>query len=60
LILVIVVLSVVSFLILCYEYWPLKFKIVSSPEYVQYKMCYKDFNYNIYIYIVALFKLVKL
>jgi len=56
----VVVLSVVSFfLILCYEYctritkvlvdWPRNFKIVSSFEDVQYKMCFKDFKYNIYI-----------
>ena len=38
--------------------WPLNFKIVNSFEDVQYKMCYKDFKYNIYI--VALVKLVKL
>jgi len=53
-------LFVVSFWILCYEYcthntkvlveWPLNFKIVSSSKDVRYKMCYKDFKYNIYIY----------
>jgi len=46
------------FWILCYEYctcitkvlvdWPLNSKIVNRFEDVQYKMCYKDFKYNIY------------
>ena len=51
------VLSVVTFWMLYYEYiikifvdWPLKFKTVNSFEDVQYKMYYKDFTYNIYIY----------
>jgi hypothetical protein len=59
---------VVSFLIQRYEHCtcitkvlfdcPLNFKIVNSFKDVQYKMCYKDFKYNVYI--VALVKLVKL
>ena len=38
--------------------WSLKFKIVNSFKDVHYKMCYKNFKYNICIF--ALVKLVKL